>query len=309
MSTPKNPPSTLVVMAAGLGSRYGGLKQIEPVGPNGEAVLDYSVFDALRAGFGRIVFVIRRDIEAAFRTALGGRFESRTDVRYVFQELDKLPPGFSLPAGREKPWGTGHALLCATEAFEGPCAVINADDFYGAESYQALVRFLADPPAGGGLDLCAMVGYRLRSTLSAFGTVARGVCATDEEGFLTAVEELTAIERVPEGARNKQADGTYRHLTGHETVSMNFWGFPPSIVAPLRRTFISFLEKNRMNPKAEFYIPVAVNDLIRAGTVKVKVLPTGASWFGVTYREDRPFVIENVRALVRAGLYPERLWG
>jgi hypothetical protein len=300
--------NTLVVMAAGLGSRYGGLKQLEPVGPSGEAVLDYSVFDALRGGFGRVVFVIRHDLEAAFREAFGIRFESRTDVRYVFQELDHLPPGFSVPAGRQKPWGTGHALLCAGEAVAGPCAVINADDFYGAESYRVLGRFLAEPPPADGPEVYAMVGYQLQSTLSDHGTVARGVCRTDANGFLASVEELTAIERWGEGARHKEKDGSYRLLNGRETVSLNFWGFRPSVGALLRRLFVSFLEKNAGNPKAEFYIPAAVHELIKKGTARVRVLPTTASWFGVTYREDRPVVIERIRGLIRAGAYPERLW-
>jgi hypothetical protein len=298
----------LVVMAAGIGSRYGGLKQIDPIGPAGEAVLDYSVFDALRAGFGKAVFVIRREIEAAFREALGRRFESRMEVRYVFQELDKLPAPFVLPPGRQKPWGTGHALLCACEAADGPCAVINADDFYGADSYRVLAQFLTVPSDRHGPEVHAMVGYRLRSTLSDHGTVARGVCRTDAAGFLASVEELTAIERSPDGARNKEADGSYRRLTGEETVSLNFWGFAPSIGGHLRRLFVDFLERNGGNPKAEFYIPAAVNTLLNEGKVRVRVLPTTSAWFGITYREDRPFVIESIRSLIRSGAYPERLW-
>jgi len=303
-----NPALTLVVMAAGIGSRYGGLKQIDPVGPGGEAVLDYSVFDARRAGFGQVVFVIRREIERDFRSVLGRRFEARMDVRYVFQKLDRLPAGFSVPAGRQKPWGTGHALLCATEVVDGPCAVINADDFYGAESYRVLGEFLSTPPAPAGSDTFAMVGYRLRNTLSDHGTVARGVCGTDANGFLATIEELTAIEKLPGGARNQEADGRYRALTGEEIVSMNFWGFLPTIGHYLRQSFVAFLEAHRDHPKAEFYIPYAVNELITQGKARIRVLPTTASWFGVTYREDRPIVIENIRALIRAGAYPEHLW-
>jgi hypothetical protein len=300
--------NTLVVMAAGLGSRYGGLKQLEPVGPGGEAVLDYSVFDSLRAGFGRVVFVIRRDLEAAFRQTLGFRFESRTDVRYVFQELDRLPSGFTVPEARQKPWGTGHALLCASEAVDGPCAVINADDFYGAESYQVLGRFLAEPSPSDGPEVHAMVGYQLQSTLSEHGTVARGVCRTDDHGFLVSVEELTAIERCADGARHKEQDGSYRLLSGRETVSLNFWGFRPSVARHLHRLFASFLESHGGSPKTEFYIPAAVHELIKEGVIRVKVLPTTAAWFGVTYREDRPVVIGRIRELIRAGAYPERLW-
>jgi len=308
MNTSSPAPLSLVVMAAGLGSRYGGLKQIEPVGPSGEAVLDYSVFDALRAGFSRVVFVIRRDIEEAFRAALGRRFEARAEVQYVFQELTDLPAGFSAPPQRAKPWGTGQALLCACQAATGPAAVINADDFYGAESFQVLTDFLRAPAPPAPPDVYAMVGYQLRETLSEHGTVARGVCRTDAEGFLTSVEELTAIESLPGGARNREPDGSFRPLSGAEIVSMNFWGFRPSIRTHLERLFKEFLRENAANPKAEFYIPVAVNKLIGEGRARVKVLPTRAAWFGVTYREDRARVIENIRALVRSGLYPERLW-
>jgi hypothetical protein len=303
-----NTSPTLVVMAAGMGSRYGGLKQIEPVGPGGEAVLDYSVFDARRAGFGKVVFVIRREIEETFRAAFGRRFESRLEVRYAFQELDRLPAGFRAPAGRQKPWGTGHALLCACEVVAGPCAVINADDFYGAESYEVLGRFLSDGPAAGGPETYGMVGYRLGNTLSEHGAVARGVCRTDAESFLASVEELTAIEKLPRGAQHREPDGRLRPLTGDEVVSVNFWGFTPSIGAHLQRLFTGFLEQNQGNPKAEFYIPTAVNCLINEGAIRVKVLPTRSPWFGVTYREDRRVVIENIRALIEAGAYPERLW-
>lgn len=303
-----NVSPTLVVLAAGIGSRYGGLKQIDPVGPDREAVLDYSVFDARRAGFGKAVFVIRRDIEEAFRVVLGRRFESRMEVRYVFQHLDTLPPGHSVPAGRQKPWGTGHAVLCAAEAVSEPFAVINADDFYGAESYRVLADFLANPPLSADRDLFAMVGYQLSRTLSEHGTVARGLCATDARDFLVSVEELTAIEKLPDGARHREADGTYRVLSGKEIVSLNCWGFTPAIFGHLGRLFGEFLERNAGNPKAEFFLPAVVNQLIEEGRARVKVLPTPDSWFGVTYREDRPVVIENIRALVRQGAYPERLW-
>lgn len=304
---PGSQAPTLVVLAAGIGSRYGGLKQIDPVGPGGEAVLDYSVFDARRAGFGKIVFVIRRDIELAFRDALGRRFESRMDVRYAYQHLDLLPPGCAVPAGRQKPWGTGHAVLCAADVVHEPFAVINADDFYGAESYRVLAEFLQGPPSGVGRDLWAMVGFRLDRTLSAHGTVARGICATDAEGFLVSVEELTAIEKLPVGARHREADSTFRPLTGREIVSLNCWGFTPSLFGHLRRLFGEFLRRHAGDLKAEFFLPDAINQLIREGHAQVKVLPTASAWFGVTYREDRPVVVENVRALIRAGAYPERL--
>jgi hypothetical protein len=299
-----NPPLSLVVMAAGMGSRYKGLKQIAPVGPNGEIMLDYSVFDAQRAGFSRVVFVIRREIEETFRTLMGRRFEQRLDVHYVCQELASLPSPFQVPLGREKPWGTGHALLCATAAVEGPCAVINADDFYGGESYRVLAEFLPQADA----QTYAMAGYRLDQTLSEHGTVARGLCRTDAHGFLASVEELTAIEKLARGARHKEHDGRFRPLTGEEIVSVNCWGFTPSIGPHLRRLFTEFLGQNTANPKAEFFIPTAINGLIQAGLVRVKVLPTTATWFGVTYREDRPVVMGKIRALIQAGEYPEKLW-
>jgi hypothetical protein len=299
---------TLVVMAAGMGSRYGGLKQIDPVGPGGEAVLDYSVFDARRAGFDRVVFVIRREIEETFRSVVGRRFEERMEVRYAYQELDKLPPGFSVPEGRQKPWGTGHALLCACEVMDKPCAVINADDFYGTDAYLVLAEFFSRPAPISGPDEYAMVGYALESTLSEHGTVARGVCATDPRGYLTSAEELVAIERTPEGIRNRQPDGSFRSLTGREIVSLNFWGFTPRILPNLTRLFELFLQRNQGNPKAEFYIPAAVNELVREGRARVKVLPTSARWFGVTYREDRPLVIDSIQRLIQAGAYPDRLW-
>ena len=295
-------------MAAGIGSRYGGLKQIDPVGPNGEAVLDYSVFDARRAGFGQVVFVIRRDIEKDFRDALGRRFENQIEVRYAFQELTNLPPGYQLPADRKKPWGTGHAVLSAADSVRAPFAVINADDFYGAESYRVLAEFLVNPPPCLGRDLFAMVGFQLARTLSEHGTVARGVCQTDADGYLETVEELTGIEQTPAGIRNKQNDGTFHHLTGREIVSLNFWGFTPAFFGELRGLFQDFLDHNQANLKTEFYLPFAVNTMLVANKARVRVLETPASWFGVTYREDRPVVIERIRALVRAGAYPERLW-
>jgi hypothetical protein len=299
---------TLVVLAAGIGSRYGGLKQIEPVGPGGEAVLDYAVFDAKRAGFGSFVFVIRKEIERDFRETLGRRFEPHVDVRYAFQELDMLPPGRVVPADRKKPWGTGHALLCAKPQVSGPFAVINADDFYGAESFQALGGFLRVPPVAAGPELYAMVGFLLERTLSEHGTVARGVCRTDAGGNLLSVEELTAIERHADGIRNKEPDGSFRALTGRETTSLNCWGFPTSLFPHLGRLFASFLDRNTSQPRAEFYLPAAVNTLIEEGAARVKVLPTPCRWFGVTYRDDRAVVIEGIRALTRAGAYPESLW-
>jgi hypothetical protein len=299
---------TLVVLAAGIGSRYGGLKQVEPVGPGGEAVLDYAVFDARRAGFNKFVFVIRKAIEPDFRTLLARRFERHVDVHYAFQEMDMLPAGFTLPPERQKPWGTGHATLCAAPQVQEPFAVINADDFYGAASFQILADHLRQAPPVTGPEPYAMVGFRLDRTLSEHGTVSRGVCQTDAQGCLTGVEELTAIERQPSGIVNRQPDGQLKPLTGGEFVSLNFWGFQPGLFGHLQTQFTEFLVKNQNQPKAEFYLPAAVNHLVQVGRASVKVLPTPCSWFGVTYREDRPLVVGGIRALVQAGEYPEKLW-
>jgi dTDP-glucose pyrophosphorylase len=295
---------TLLVMAAGMGSRYGGLKQIDPVGPNGETIIDYSIYDALRAGFGKLVFIIRHDIEAQFREIIGARFEKRIAVEYVFQELDKLPPGFAVPPGRAKPWGTTHAILMAADAVREPFAAINADDFYGAEGY----RLLAQHFASGSPDY-AMVGFILRNTLSDFGSVARGVCRVDGNGLLQTVAELTKIERDGDAAKNTDAAGQITRLTGDEAVSMNMWGFTPALFSQLQTGFDAFLKKSGMELKSENYIPSAVNELVVAGQARVKVLRTGDSWFGVTYREDRPRVVENIRQLIARGDYPEKLWG
>lgn len=287
---------TLVVLAAGMGSRYGGLKQLDPVGPGGETVLDYAVFDALRAGFTRVVFVIRRDFEEVFRERIGSRYAGRAEVDYVFQSLEALPPGFATPPGREKPWGTGHAVWCAGPALRGNFAVINADDFYGADSFAQLARFLG---AARGLEF-AMVGFRLANTLSEHGTVSRGVTASGPDGALRSIVEHTGI--APEEV------GAGRRFTGEEIVSMNCWGFTPDLLAGLDAEFRAFLAARAAEPKAEFYLPAAVSALISRGAARARVLPTSATWFGVTYREDKPRVQAAVAALVRAGAYPERLW-
>jgi UTP-glucose-1-phosphate uridylyltransferase len=284
-------------MAAGMGSRYGGLKQLDAVGPSGETIIDYSIYDALRAGFGRLVFVIRRDIEAPFRELIGSKFEKRTSVDYVFQELDKLPLGFTVPEGRTKPWGTTHAILLADGVIREPFAAINADDFYGRESFQVLADFLR---AGSGDH--AMVGYTLRNTLSEHGSVTRGVCERDASDYLRAVVELTAIEKHGRGAR---AEG--RDLTGDELVSMNFWGFTPALFPQLRKQFDAFLRRSGQELKSECYIPTTINELVASGAARVKVLGTPSSWFGVTYKEDKPQVTASVRALIARGDYPEKL--
>jgi UTP-glucose-1-phosphate uridylyltransferase len=294
---------TLLVLAAGMGSRYGGLKQIDPVGPTGETIIDYSIFDAMRAGFGKLVFVIRKDIEQQFKEIVGARFERRIAVEYVFQELDKLPSGCSLPAGRTKPWGTTHAILMAADTIGEPFAAINADDFYGAEAYRLLAQHLTS-----GTTDYAMVGFILRNTLSKFGSVARGVCRVDENNHLKSVVEMMKIEPDGGGAKNTDAAGQITKLTGEEAVSMNFWGFTPALFPQLKTQFEAFLKKSGNELKSECYIPSTVNELVVVGQAKVKVLRTNDSWFGVTYREDRPQVIESIRQLIAQGKYPEKLW-
>jgi dTDP-glucose pyrophosphorylase len=293
---------TLLVLAAGMGSRYGGLKQIDAVGPGGETIIDYSVYDAIRAGFDQLVFVIRRDIEQAFKETVGTRFEKRIGVKYVFQELDGLPSGFVLPVHRKKPWGTGHAILMAADVIHGPFGVINADDFYGADSFRQLAAHLRP----GNPDY-AMTGFILRNTLSEFGTVARGLCQSDG-GHLESVREIVGIEKHGATARYKNGTGEMHALTGDEIVSMNMWGFNPTIFDHLRQQLTEFLKTRGSDEKSEFYIPSVVNTVILGGTERVRVLPTHASWFGVTYREDRPIVVEGIRQLIREGEYPERLW-
>ena len=286
-----------------MGSRYGGLKQIDPVGPNDETIIDYSVFDALRAGFGRLVFVIRQDIQAQFKEIVGARFESRIPVEYVFQELDKLPSEFSVPAGRTKPWGTAHAILSAANTVREPFAAINSDDFYGAQSYRLLAQHLQS----GSPDY-AMVGFVLRNTLSDFGSVARGVCQVGAEDYLQSVVERTKIERDGTGARDTSPAGEVIKLTGDEAASMNMWGFTPAVFPQLQKCFQEFLERYGWDLKSEYYIPSAMNGLVLAGKARVKVLRSGGSWFGVTYREDRPRVVESIRQLITRGEYPEKLW-
>lgn len=286
-----------------MGSRYGGLKQIDPVGPAGETIIDYSIYDALRAGFGRIVFVIRHDIEDAFREAIGRKFEKRAPVDYVFQELDKVPPGFSVPANRTKPWGTCHAILMAEDVIHEPFAAINADDFYGASSY----KILHDQLTSGSPDY-AMVGFVLRNTLSEYGTVSRGLCSGDSNNYLQSIVELTKIEKDGNGAKYADESDAIHRLSGDEIVSMNTWGFHPSLFAHLHKLFADFLKKHGREERSEFFIPTAINFLVNSGKARLKVLRTPDSWFGVTYREDKPHVVASIRALVTRGDYPGKLW-
>jgi dTDP-glucose pyrophosphorylase len=298
-----NTAPTLLVLAAGMGSRYGGLKQIDPVGPSGETIIDYSIYDALRAGFGKLVFVLRKQIEQPFKETVGARFEKHAPVEYVFQELDKLPAGFAVPAGRTKPWGTTQAILMAADAIHEPFAAINADDFYGAESYRLLAAHLQP-----GVEDYAMVGFTLRNTLSEFGSVARGVCRVNASDYLESVVELTSIAQDGAQVKNTDAEGRVTVLDGNEPVSMNMWGFTPRIFGQLRTRFETFLRQHGADLKRECYIPSTVNELVADGEARVKVLRTGDAWFGVTYREDHPRVAESIRRLVREGAYPGNLW-
>lgn len=298
---------TLLILAAGMGSRYGGLKQVDAVGPAGEAILDYSVFDAVRAGFGRLVFVIRHDIEAAFRQAIGNKFANRIPVAYAYQELDLLPPGFALPANRKKPWGTAHAILAAAGLIQEPFAVINADDFYGASSFQTLGQYLNQSRATAVADY-SMVGFVLRHTLSDHGTVSRAICETDADRNLLSIVERTKIEKDGNAARYLDEAGHAHPLTGSELVSMNMFGFTPSVFDQLRREFAGFLRDNIQNEKSEFYIPTPVNHLIGAGQARMKVLESQSAWFGITYREDKPMVVASIRRLIEQGDYPLQLW-
>lgn len=297
---------TLVVLAAGMGSRYGGLKQIDPMGPSGETILDYSVYDALRAGFGRVVFIIRPDFEDAFRSGVASRFSDRVDVDFAFQTLDRLPDGFQVPAGREKPWGTTHAILCARDQVRGNFAVINADDFYGRDSYAVLSAHLQeiDPVS---TDF-AMVGFTLRNTLSDHGSVARGVCVADAGGYLSSIDEMTKIEREGRAARNTRDDGTVVALTGDEPVSMNMWGFTPRLFDHLERVFREFLERSGREEKSECFIPLTVGQLVAERVATCRVLRTDSSWFGVTYREDKEVVQASIANLIAQGEYPANLW-
>ncbi len=297
----------LVILAAGMGSRYGGLKQVDPVGPHGEIVIDYSIYDALAAGFSKLVFIIRKDIEEVFREVIGSKFEDKIEVSYVFQELDMLPEGFKVPEGRTKPWGTAHAIWCARDVVKEPFAAINADDFYGQSAYHEMAAFLSKI-SDINAPTFSMVGFILKNTLSDYGTVSRGICKVSTDGNLEEVNELTKIARTESGARHE--DGEHQvDLTGEEVVSMNFWGFTPLIFPHLEKQFNDFLEKSGQELKSEFYIPVAVDQMVQSGDATMRVLTSQDSWFGVTYPEDKATVVKNIRELIKAGQYPEDLWG
>ena len=297
----------LVVMAAGIGSRYGGLKQIDPVGPSGEIVIDYSVYDALQAGFEKVIFIIRRDIEEIFREKVGKTIEKQIDTAYVFQELDRLPEGVTCPPERQKPWGTGHAVLCASDEITGPFAVINADDFYGAGSFAILADHLNSAVDADGKYDCSMVGYTLGKTLTEHGHVARGVCVTADQRLVEVVER-TRIERFGNVVKYTENGQDWIEIDEKSTVSMNMWGFTLGFLGELQTGFEEFCRTSLNTPKSEFFVPSVVNDLIVAGKTSPKVLLTDEQWYGVTYQEDKPALKAAIAQMATDGRYPENLW-
>ncbi len=299
----------LVIMAAGIGSRYGGLKQVDPIGPSGEIIIDYSIFDAIKAGFTRIVFIISEKIETSFKEKIGKFVEQRAEVTYVLQQIDNLPKGFSLPGGREKPWGTGHALLCAKDVIDAPSAVINADDFYGEESFKILYNFLKNSEDQNGIYNFCMIGYILENTLTEHGHVARGICSVDSQGCLTEIVERTKIEKFSDGPKYSEDDKNWINLPKDSIVSMNMWGFTPGYYLELEKRFGKFLEQNIEDLKSEYFVPTVVNELLLENKANVKVLSTKEKWFGVTYQKDRPVVKNAIMELTKNGIYPEKLWG
>lgn len=296
---------TLLILAAGMGSRYGGLKQVESIGPNGEAIIDYSIYDAIKAGFGKVVFIIRESFADAFKENFDRKLAGKIEVGYVYQELDNLPEGFTLPEGREKPWGTAHAILVAKDAVKEPFCAINADDFYGYKAYEVMADFLTKSKNDSEYS---MVGYRLINTLSEFGSVSRGVCNVDENNNLNKIVETIKIVKKGNKILSIESDGSETPMTGDEYVSMNFWGLKPSIFPVLEKKFIEFLKTEINKPKSEMYIPTVVFDLINAKQAITKVLEANSPWFGVTYKEDKPYVIEKINALIANGKYPKKLW-
>ena len=298
---------TLFVLAAGMGSRYGGLKQLDGLGPNGETIMDYSIFDAIRGGFGKIVFVIRKDFEQDFRDKVLSKYEGHIPTELTFQAIDDLPEGFTCPEDRTKPWGTNHAVLMGKSVINEPFAVINADDFYGRDAFAVMGKWLSELPEGSE-GKYSMVGFRVCNTLSENGTVARGVCAKDEAEMLTAVVERTEIMRVDGVISYKDENGEWQPVGEETPVSMNFWGFTPDYFKYSEAQFVDFLKENIDKPKSEFFIPLVVDNLINSGKATCEVLDTTAKWFGVTYAADRPGTVEKIQALVDAGEYPNKLF-
>lgn len=300
----------LVILAAGMGSRYGGLKQIDPVDDKGNKIIDFSIYDARKAGFEKVVFIIKKENEQDFRSCIGDAVSRYMEVEYVFQDMEKVPEGFEIPEGRVKPWGTAHAILCCKEAVKEPFAVINADDFYGRSAFQTLYDYLTTHEDDE-LYRYAMVGYELGNTLTENGSVARGCCVTNDEGYLVTIAERTQIEKRPQGAAYSEDGGkTYTDIPLDTPVSMNMWGFTPSIMGELEKAVNRFFQEGvKSNPlKAECFLPIEVDKLLKDKKATVKVLSSKDKWFGVTYKEDKPFVMESIQKLKDAGIYPDKLW-
>ncbi len=297
---------TLVVLAAGMGSRYGGLKQIDGLGPAGETIIDYSIYDAIQAGFGKVVFIIRKSIEADFKQVFSAKYQGKIEIDYVFQELENVPAHIQINPERQKPWGTGHAVLMAAEKVKEPFAVINGDDFYGREAFAAIAQFLTETENNS--QLSAMVGYLLKNTLSENGFVSRGVCKGNATNKLQTVTECSQIQRIGGVIKFKNEDGNFQVLDENTIVSMNFWGFKPRFMHQLKEQVESFIEKNSQEPKAEIYVPLVVDNLIKSGDMEVEILETSAEWFGVTYQEDRPVVVQRLKELSEQKVYPPKIW-
>jgi len=301
---------TLVVMAAGMGSRFGGLKQITPVGPNEEVIMDYSIYDAIRAGFGKVVFVIKEEMLEVFKNSIGKRIEGLVETVYVFQKLDMLPKGYSLPNGRSKPWGTAHAVMCCKDYVNTPFLVINADDFYGVTTYKLIHDYLIGLKEEKDFYQYSMVGFKLGNTLSENGHVARGICQVDDFGFLRGIEERTEIKKFQHDVKYREVEETWVSISENTIVSMNAWGLTPSIFNELEKKFSSFLlEKQDEILKAEYFLPAVIDSLIRENEVKVKVLKSEEKWYGVTYKEDKNIIENAILKFINNGIYPGNLWG
>lgn len=298
---------TLFLLAAGMGSRYGGLKQLDGLGPNGETIMDYSIYDAINAGFGKLVFVIRKDFEDDFRAKIISKYDKHIDCEIVFQSLDDLPDGFKCPEGRTKPWGTNHALLMGADVIKEPFAVINCDDFYGRNSFEVMAKFLSDL-SDGAKDNYSMVGFRIGNTLSESGTVSRGICQTDKDNYLLSIVERTKIQRMDGSVKYLDENDNWIAIEDSTPVSMNFWGFTPDYFKYSNEYFIKFLSENMDNLKSEFFIPLLVDYLIKRSKASVKVLETNSVWFGVTYPQDRQSVVDKIKALIELGEYPQKLF-
>ena len=299
---------SLVVMAAGIGNRYGGLKQIDPIGPSGEIIIEYSIYDALKAGFGKVVFVIKKDIEEAFRERIGRRIERLTDTVYVYQNIETLPEGFTAPPGRNKPWGTAHAVMCCRDVVDTPFAVINADDFYGSTTFRSLYEYLGDLKDESSKLRYCMVGFKLKNTLTENGYVARGICSVDSDGYLNKIDERTRICKFADAVKYTEDGVNWIVIPENSIVSMNTWGFTPSLFSELENRFSQFLSDSKDNLlKSEYFLPTVVGSLISEDKARVKVLGSVERWYGVTYQEDKPVVRQAITDMVQRGLYPVAL--